>query len=124
VPLFIFTSAMNPPELNALHIVHVLSVLGLTGATFYAFAGAPESRKRVLMWSGIASLLVLLTGVRMWQAEYHFHGAWVVVKLVCWLGLSAISGIAYRRRGATGLLMLITLSLLATALAMVYMRPF
>jgi hypothetical protein len=60
----------------------------------------------------------------MWQAEYHFHGGWVWVKLVCWLGLSAISGIAYRRRGATGLLGLITLALLATALAMVYVRPF
>jgi hypothetical protein len=115
---------MNPHELNTLHILHVLSVLGLTGATFYAFAGAPESRKRVLMWSGIASLLVLLTGLRMWQALYGFHGAWVVVKLVCWLGLSAISGIAYRRRGATGLLVLVTLALLATALAMVYVRPF
>jgi hypothetical protein len=115
---------MNPQELNTLHIVHVLSVLGLTGATFYAFAGAPESRKRVLMWSGIASLLVLLTGVRMWQAEYSFHGGWVWVKIVCWLGLSAISGIAYRRRSAAGLLMLITLALLATALAMVYVRPF
>ncbi len=115
---------MTLQELNTLHIIHVLAVLGLTGATFYAFAGAPESRKRVLMWSGITSLLVLLTGVRMWQAEYHFHGGWVVVKLVCWLGLSAISGIAYRRRGATRLLMLITLVLLATALAMVYVRPF
>jgi len=115
---------MNQHELNTLHILHVLSVLGLTGATFYAFAGAQESRKRVLMWSGIASLVVLLTGVRMWQSVYHFHGGWIVVKLVCWLGLSAIGGIAYRRRGAIGLLVLITLVLLATALAMVYVRPF
>jgi hypothetical protein len=114
---------MNPSELNALHIIHVLSVLGLTGATFYAFAGAPESRKRVLMWSGIASLLVLATGIRLWQV-LHIQGGWIWVKLICWLGLSAISGIAYRRRGATGLLMLITLALLATALAMVYVRPF
>jgi hypothetical protein len=115
---------MNPQELVILHIVHVLAVLLLTGATFYAFAGAPESRKRVLMWSGIMSLLVLLTGVRMWQAVYHFHGGWVWIKLVCWLGLSAIGGIAYRRRGAIGLLYLIMVALLATALAMVYVRPF
>ncbi len=115
---------MNPQELNLLHIVHILSVLGLTGATFYAFAGAPESRKRVMMWSGIASLLVLLTGFRMWQ-DYHFHaGWWLMVKFVCWLGLSAMSGIAYRRRGATGLLIFVTLALLAVALVMVYLRPF
>lgn len=116
---------MNPQELNTLHILHVLSVLGLTGTIFYAFAGAPESRKRVMMWSGIASLLVLLTGLRMWQEFYHFHaGWWLMVKFVCWLGLSAMSGIAYRRRGAVGLLVVITLVLLAAALAMVYVKPF
>jgi hypothetical protein len=114
---------MNSHELQALLIVHVLSVLGLTGTTFYAFAGAPESRKRVMMWSGITSLLVLLTGVRLWQV-LHIHAGWVVVKLVCWLGLSAIGGLAYRRRGAAGLLMFITVALLATALAMVYVQPF
>src|SRR5258708_772784 len=115
---------MNPSELNTLHILHVLSVLGLTGATFYAFAGAPESRKRVLMWSGIASLLVLLTGVRLWQAVYHFLCAWAVVTIVCWLGLIRHRCNAHSRRGARGLLVLIPLVLLATALAMVYVRPF
>ncbi|HZP61157.1 MAG TPA: hypothetical protein VFB27_12610 [Opitutaceae bacterium] len=115
---------MSPQELNALHIIHVLSVLGLTGAIFYAFAGPAESRKRVMMWSGIASLLVLLTGLRMWQALYQFHGGWAMVKIVCWLGLSALSGIGYRRRGAVGLLVMIALVLLATALAMVFVRPF
>ena len=115
---------MNPQELNALHIIHVFSVLGLTGAIFYAFAGPPESRKRVMMWSGIASLFVLLTGLRMWQELYHFRGGWVIVKLICWLGLSAIGGIAYRRRGAAGLLAVITLALLALALIMVYAQPF
>ncbi|MDE3084612.1 MAG: hypothetical protein KGJ37_05260 [Verrucomicrobiota bacterium] len=115
---------MNPHEYNILHIVHVASVIGLAGATFYAFAGVPETRKRVIMWSGIASLLVLLTGLRMWQTIYHFHGGWVVVKLVCWLGVSSIGGVAYRRRGAAGLLMVITLALLITAVAMVYVKPF
>jgi hypothetical protein len=114
---------MNAHELNTLLIFHVLSVLGLTGATFYAFAGASESRKRVMMWSGIASLMVLATGARMWMM-LHIHGGWIVVKLFCWLGLSAIGGIAYRRRSAAGSLMVIALALLATALAMVYVQPF
>lgn len=115
---------MNPTENNALHVLHVLSAIALVGTTFFAFAGAPEARKRTLMWSGIASVLALLTGVRMWQALYHFSGGWVIVKLVCWIGLSALTGIAYKRRGAAGLLGVITVALAAVALYMVYFRPF
>lgn len=115
---------MNPPELNALHILHVLGAIGLVGATFYACAGAPETRKKTLMWGGIASLLVVLTGVRMWQGLYHFTGGWAVVKIFCWLGLSAFTGIAYRRREKAGLWIVLSITLAATALAMVYVKPF
>jgi hypothetical protein len=115
---------MNPQELNSLHILHVLSAMGLLGTTFYACAGAPETRKKVLMWSGIASLLVVLTGIRLWQGLYHFSGGWAWVKLVCWLGLSALGGIAYRRREKAGTWIILALALTAIALAMVYVRPF
>lgn len=115
---------MNPVENNALHVLHVLSAIILVGTTFYAFAAAPEARKRALMWSGIASVLALLTGIRMWQALYNFSGGWVIVKLVCWLGLSALTGIAFRRRGAAGALGVITVALAGVALYMVYFRPF
>ena len=37
------------------YILHVISVLVLTGYTFYAFAAAPDTRKRVMMITGIAS---------------------------------------------------------------------
>ena len=115
---------MNPNELNVLHILHVLSVIVLIATTFYACAGAPETRKKVLMWSGIASLLVLLTGIRLWQGVYHFSGKWAVVKLVCWLGLSAFAGVAYRKRQKAGLWIGLSLVLTILALAMVYLKPF
>jgi hypothetical protein len=116
---------MNPHELDTLHILHVSSVLVLLGYTFFAFAGAPETRKRVLMITGIASLLVLLTGIRMWQAVYSFHLlGWIVIKLLCWLGLSALSGVAYRKRDRVNTLMLVALVLAITAVAMVYVKPF
>jgi hypothetical protein len=115
---------MNPNENNALHVLHVLSAIFMVSTVFFAFAASPESRKRTLMWGGIASLLSLLTGVRMWQALYHFSGGWVIVKIVCWLGLSALTGIAYRRRGIGGLLGVITIALAAVALYMVYFKPF
>jgi hypothetical protein len=115
---------MNLQELNTLHILHVFSAIALVGTTFYACAGAPETRKKLLMWSGIASLLVFLTGIRLWQGVFHFAGGWAYVKLVCWLGLSAFGGLAYRRREKAGLWIILTLVLTATALAMVYVKPF
>ena len=115
---------MNPSELNFLHIAHVFSVIALVATTFYACAGAPETRKKVLMWSGIASLLVLLTGIRLWQGVYHFTGKWAVVKLVCWLALSAFAGVAYRKREKAGLWIGLALALTIVALVMVYVKPF
>jgi hypothetical protein len=115
---------MNSQELNALHILHVLSAIGLVGTTFYACAGAPERRKKLLMWSGIASLLVFLTGFRLWQGAFHFAGGWAIVKLVCWLGLSGLAGIAYRRQEKASLWITLALALTAVALVMVYLKPF
>lgn len=115
---------MNPSELNSLHVIHVLSAIGLIGTIFYATAGSPETRKKTLMWSGIATLLVLLTGIRMWQGLYGFAGGWAIVKLVCWLGLSAFTGLAYRKREKASLWIILTVVLSAVALIMVYVRPF
>ncbi|MCB1105154.1 MAG: hypothetical protein KDK74_10520 [Cephaloticoccus sp.] len=115
---------MNPHELNSLYILHVLSAISLIGTTFYACAGAPETRKKALMWSGIASLLVVLTGIRMWQGLYGFAGGWAIVKLVCWLGLSAFGGLAYRKREKASLWLILTVILTAVALVMVYIKPF
>jgi len=116
---------MNPPEFNLLHLLHVAAALVLMGYTFYAFAAPPETRKRTMIWTGSAALVMLLTGLRMWQTEYNFAPAgWLVVKFVCWLGLSALSGIAYRRRARAGLLAWIAIILAVTAVTMVYLKPF
>lgn len=115
---------MNPIENQMLHVLHVVGLLVLTAYTFFAFAGPADTRKRVLMITGIATLLVLLTGIRMWQAIYSFQPMiWVIVKLVCWLGLSALAGVAYRRREKANLFMTIGLVLLVVAVAMVYLQP-
>jgi hypothetical protein len=116
---------MNSHELNALHVLHLSGVLVLVGYTFFAFAGPPETRRRVLMITGIASLLVLLTGVRMWQGLFSFQMlGWLVVKLICWLGLSAIGSVAYRKRELTNSLMVAALVLAITAVAMAFVKPF
>jgi hypothetical protein len=116
---------MSPHELNALHIVHVAAVLALLAYTFYAFAAAPETRRRVLAVTGIAALVVIATGIRMWQGLYDFALlGWIVVKIVCLLGIASLVGLAYRRRDKACLLMAIVLALAILAVAMVYSKPF
>jgi hypothetical protein len=112
---------MNP---SVYYVLHVCSVLVMTAYTFYAFAAPPETRKRVLMISGIASLLALVGGFGL-QAKLHYgFPGWLIVKIVCWLGLSAMTGFAYRRRGAVGALQLVALALIIIAVVMVYTKPF
>ena len=79
---------MGVNEFIIQHVIHVAAALVLVGYTFFAFAAPQDTRKRVLFWTGGASLAMVLTGLRMWQGIYGFAPAgWLVVKIVCWLGL-------------------------------------
>jgi len=116
---------MSVHEFITLHVIHVAAALVLMGHTFYAFAAPLETRTRVLIWTGGASLVMLLTGLRMWQGVYGFAPAgWLVVKIGCWLGLSALAGLAYCQREWGGKLAWVAIVLAVTAVAMVYMKPF
>ncbi len=105
------------------YIVHVFSVLVLTGFTFYAFAAPAETRKKVMMITGVASLLALVGGFGL-LAKLHNNqfAPWVIVKIVCWLGLSGLAGIGYRKRDKAGLFMAVVLALVFVALYAVYTR--
>jgi hypothetical protein len=111
-------------SLNTYLVLHLSSIIVLLGYTFYAFAAPLETRKRVLMITGTAALLVLISGFGMLERLHLGFPGWIVVKLVCWLGLAAIAGIAYRRRQLADLIMIIAFVLAITAVTMVYVRPF
>ncbi|MDO8545567.1 MAG: hypothetical protein Q7S40_34420 [Opitutaceae bacterium] len=102
------------------YILHLGALFVLTGYTFYAFAAPPETRKRVMMITGIASLLAAVGGFGLQAKMNYGFPVWMIVKIVCWLGLSALAGMAYRKRDKAGLLMTITIVLLLVALVMVY----
>ncbi|CAM2865023.1 hypothetical protein [Rariglobus hedericola] len=106
------------------HIIHLVSLFVLFGFTFYAFAAPAETRKKVLMITGIASLLVLVSGFGLVSKIYgNKFELWMIVKLVAWLALSALTGFGYRRRGAAGTLSVVALVLVALAVTMVYLKP-
>jgi uncharacterized membrane protein SirB2 len=98
----------------------------LTAHTFMAFANpAPENRKRTMMITGIAALLMFISGYGMLHLlKIAYTTGWVLVKFVCWLGLSALAGVAYRRAHLRGVLSIVALALITVALFMVYLRPF
>lgn len=104
-------------------IVHVFSVLVLTGYTFYAFAAPAEKRKQVMMITGIASLLALVGGFGLLSKLYNNQFApWVIVKIVCWLGLSALAGIGFRKREKAPVFMAVALALVFVAIFAVYTK--
>lgn len=108
------------------HVVHVFAMVALIGYSFYAFAApVPETKKRVMMVTGIASLVQLIAGFGLIHTMgYSMSQGWIWVKFACWLGLSALPGIAYRKREKAGLFIVIALVLVLVALAMVYYKPF
>src|SRR4051812_6839611 len=111
-------------SLSFYYILHVSSVLALAAFTFYAFAAPAETRKRVMMITGILSLLVLGAGFGLLGKLHYGFPGWVIVKLVCWFLFSGLAGMGYRKRGAIGVLSIVGIALLVVAVTMVYTKPF
>jgi len=106
-------------------LLHILSLIVLTAHTFMAFANpASENRRQTMIITGIAALLMFISGFGMLTiAKIPFLTGWVIVKLVCWLGLASLAGIVYRKAHLRGLLSYIALACIAVAVTMVYFRP-
>ena len=108
-----------------LHILHLVSLFLLVGVTFAAFA-APEAenRKRYLMFSGIASLLAFISGFGLLHAIKAGFPLWVIVKMLCWLFISGVCGMAFRKRESIKTLVIATSLVIALAVCMVSLKPF
>ncbi len=107
------------------HIIHISFLFVLVGTLFAAFAAPqPENRKRCLMWSGISSLVVLVAGLGLMGIMKIGMPPWLWVKLVCWLLLSALAGIAFRKPEKVKQLLMCSLVLIVLAVFMVSVKPF
>lgn len=106
------------------YFLHITSALLLVGGTFYAFAAPATTRARMLALTGTASLLVLLGGFGLLAKVYaNTFYLWVILKLVAWLGLSALTGLAYRRREKAGLWAALAIAFIVLATASAYFKP-
>lgn len=104
-------------------VMHVLSGFLLVAVTFQAFAApAPTRRKKTLMIAGILALLMLVGGFGL-AAKLGLDIAkesWLHVKILCWVVVAAMAGLAFRMPRLSGVLTFITTLAVAAAVYMVY----
>ncbi len=107
-------------------LLHILSLIVLIAHTFMAFANpAPENRRRTMIITGIAALLMFISGFGMLTLnKIPFQTGWVIVKLFCLIGVSGLAGMAFRKAHLRSALSTIAMVLLTVAIFMVYFRPF
>ncbi len=106
-------------------LLHLTSVILLSGATFAAMADPhPDKRRHFLMMSGTLSLLVAMSGFGLsGMLRIGFPG-WLLVKLVCWLVLTGLTGMAFRMTGQSRMLATVAAGVILVALIMVTYKPF
>jgi hypothetical protein len=66
---------------------------------------------------------MLVSGIGLLHKMGLGFPAWAIVKLVCWLGLSGLSGMAYRKREKAGVFIILALTFAVLAIATVYLKP-
>jgi hypothetical protein len=103
--------------------VHLVALGVLIGYTFYSFAAAGETRRQTMLITGIAALLMLVSGMGIMGHRHFAWHAWVWIKIVCWVGLAAMSGFGYRQRALAPRLKLAALGLIAVAVYAVVYKP-
>ncbi len=110
-------------------LIHVFSILMLSGSIFYIAANPQKHKKKKMMAiTGILSLVALVAAGGMLGMNYKglpaggWTQGWVIVKLVAWLFISGLAGMAYKK--PKGFVLSGLIVAVGIALYMVYFRPF
>lgn len=104
-------------------IVHVVSMVLLVAFLFQAFANPdPGKKKRTMILTGVMALLMLIGGFGLVAVQKVGFPAWVIIKIVCWLGLASLAGFAFRKPQQIPALMGIAIVLIVIAVVSVYFK--
>ena len=108
-------------KLQIYEVLHVASMVLMTGFLFQAFANPdPKNKKKSGILIGSLALLMLIGGFGLVATLHVGLPWWVIVKVVCWLGLVAISGLGYRKPERIPLLTGVAIALILVAITTVY----
>ena len=108
-------------KLQIYQVLHVASMVLMTGFLFQAFANPdPRNKKKSGILIGSLALLMLIGGFGLVGTLHVGFPWWAIVKLVCWVGLVAISGLGYRKPERIPLLTGVAIALILIAITTVY----
>ncbi|MGV3756042.1 MAG: hypothetical protein ACO1QS_11720 [Verrucomicrobiota bacterium] len=103
--------------------LHVASMVLLTAFLFQAFANPdPKNKTKTLCITGLLAFLMLIGGFGLVAIMKVGFPWWVIVKLVCLLGLASLGGLAYRKPQRIPLLTVVAIALILIAIVTVYFR--
>jgi hypothetical protein len=110
---------------NVYYVLHVGSLLLWSGVIFRAIADPrPENKRGAMIRGGVASLVALVAGFGLLaKLEYGFPN-WILAKIGCWVGLTILVSLAYRKGKGSHVYAWLASVLLAGAVYLVYYRPF
>jgi len=107
------------------HVIHIIAVMLLVGIVFWALSDpSQEKRKAALKWSGICSIVALLAGFGLITKINMGFPLWIIVKIICWLILTGLVGVAYKNPEKKKELLVTTIALVTIAVVMVSLKPF
>ena len=107
------------------HLIHLLSVFFLVGSVAWAISNPMQSeKKKVSMFSGIAGLIALVSGLGLIAKAKFGFPIWVIVKMVVWFSLIILVGSAYKRREHKKQILIALTILVLIAISMVALKPF
>lgn len=106
------------------HLVHLLSVFAMIALTAAAIAAPiPEHRKKYLAIQGTAGLVAIIFGLGLTGILKTGFPLWLIVKILCWLIVSVLIGMAFRMPNRKKLLTQILCGTVLLALIMVCFKP-
>ncbi|MCY4600191.1 MAG: hypothetical protein OXF27_09770 [Acidobacteria bacterium] len=106
-------------------VIHLFSAIMLAGVAFAALANPlPERRRQILILSGVAALLALVSGFGLLGIGRFGFPGWIVIKLAAWLALAAIAGIAFRRPQQARPLAIVVAVAVLLAVGAAVLKPF
>ncbi len=114
-------------SLTLYSFLHVAAAFLLVGFTFFVFASPKlaENKRKAVIISGILSLVMLVGGFGLVSKIYdNVWHSFILIKIVCWLGLSAMAGMAYRTPEKVRTMAYMSRLLVLVALWAVYFKPF
>ena len=113
-----------------LHFLGIfMTFLSLGGVLLFVMNGGTKeqntNRKLVGIMHGIGLVLILLGGFGMLaRLGLQISSGWIIIKILIWIALGGMTGIAYKKPGAAKTLWFVVALLGLIAVALVVYKPF